>query len=103
MTDRRTRGGHESGDTPVSELLVPEVLFRPGLGMAAPEPQDAAPRVPDLPCTKCGELDTMMRFCSGQYTLHWGSCDAKGDAEHFHRECPRCKHRWTTYDVLADQ
>lgn len=36
MADRRTKGGYESGDTPASELAVPEVLFRPGAGAADP-------------------------------------------------------------------
>jgi hypothetical protein len=101
MTQRRTKGGHESGAMSASELLArfPEVSTQPGLGAVAPEPQDAAPRVPDLPCPKCGEPDTSMRFCNGGYSLSWGMC--MGDAgEHFHRDCSRCKHRWITYDVL---
>ena len=44
MTDRRTKGGHLSGDTPVSELTVPEVLFKPAMGTPAvpPKPNPAA-------------------------------------------------------------
>lgn len=102
MGERKTRGAHVSADIQVSELPVPEVLFRPGAGMPRSAPQDAAPRVPNLPCPKCGTPDTTMRFCDGGYSLSWGMC--MGDAgEHFHRDCPRCKHRWSTHDVLGAQ
>lgn len=38
MTEHRTKGGHESGDTPVSEMLArfPNVLLRPATD-AVPE------------------------------------------------------------------
>jgi ssDNA-binding Zn-finger/Zn-ribbon topoisomerase 1 len=98
MPDRETKGGHPSGDTPVSELLVPDVLMWPALGMAPPEPQDAAPRVPNLPCPKCGEPDTTMRWCAGGYSLAHGMCVETVD--HFHRGCPRCAYRWTSFDIL---
>jgi hypothetical protein len=102
VSERRTKGGYESGDTPVSEMLArfPDVLLRPGAGAVVPEPQDAAPRVPNLACPKCGEPETAMRFCSGGYSIKWGMCMA-GAGEHFHRDCPRCTHRWATYDVLG--
>lgn len=76
-----------------SEILaMPEAFKRPA----------EAPRVPDLPCPKCGEPDTSMRFCNGGYSLSWGMCVGAAE-QHFHRGCPRCKHRWTTHDVLAEQ
>ena len=102
MAEHRTKGGYESGTMTASELIgnFPESLKRPAMG-AAPEPQDTPPRVPNLPCPKCGEADTGMRYCDGGWTLAWGSCDANEAAEHFHRRCPRCSHRWATRDVLG--
>lgn len=55
MPERRTKGGYESDDTPASALQVPDVLFRPGLGAMAPEPQDAVPPVPK----ELAALDTL--------------------------------------------
>ena len=104
MVERRTRGGYESGSMTASEMLenFPESFKRPATE-PAPEPQDAPPRVPNLPCPKCGNADTTMRFCSGGYSLTWGMCADHAPAGHFHRDCPRCTHRWTTYDVLDAQ
>lgn len=99
MSERRTKGGHESGDTPVSELSAPAALFRPGAGVIVPEPQDAPPRVPTLPCPTCGETDTTMRYCDGRYSLTWGVCTDK-DGDHFHRGCPSCTRQWITHDTL---
>ena len=78
-----------------SELVerFPESLKRPATGAEAP-------RVPNLVCPKCGEPETTMRFCSGGYSIKWGMCMV-GTGEHFHRDCPRCTHRWVTYDVLG--
>lgn len=102
MGERKTRVGYVSGDIPVSALPFPAAFTRPAMSVAAPEPQDAAPRVSNLPCPKCGETGTMMRFCNGGYSLSWGMCMSDA-GEHFHRDCSRCKHRWTTHDVLAEQ
>lgn len=55
MSERRTKGGYKSGDTPVSALQVPDVLFRPGLGATIPEPQDAVPPMPK----ELAALDTL--------------------------------------------
>lgn len=100
----RRGGGYESGSMTVSEMLehFPEALKRPGAGVATPEPQDAPPRVPTLPCLKCGEPDTTMRYCDGRYSLTWGVCADKG-GDHFHRGCPRCTRKWITHDTLDGQ
>jgi hypothetical protein len=97
MVERETKGGYPSGDVPASALgPFPEVLTRPAIQTAAPLP--TAPKVPILACPKCGEPDTTMRWCSGGYSLAHGSCETSED--HFHRGCPRCTHRWKTFDVL---
>lgn len=101
MAERRTKGGHMAADVPASALPFPEVLTRPGAGVVVPVPQDAPPRVPTLPCPKCGETDTKMRWCSGSYSMHWGACTVQEPGDHFHRACPRCTHKWTTYDTLS--
>lgn len=103
MAEHCTKGGYESADIPASELgPFPNVLTRPGMGTATPEPQDAVPHVPNLPCPKCGETGTTMRYCDGSYTLTWGMCgDRTGTDGHFHRACTRCTCQWVTYDVLA--
>lgn len=109
MADRKTKGGYESGDTPASELLerFPDVLFQPGAGVApktvtqrsTDEPKDAAPKVPLLPCPKCGEPDTAMRWCAGGYSIGYGHC-VTTVKDHFHRECPNCRYGWKTFDTL---
>jgi hypothetical protein len=99
MGDGKTKGGYVSGDTTVSELSVPEVLLRPGLGMATQEPQDTPPRVPILACPKCGESDTTMRWCDGGYSLRHGMCSGQ-DRNHFHRGCGRCGYSWISNDTL---
>jgi predicted RNA-binding Zn-ribbon protein involved in translation (DUF1610 family) len=67
--------------------------------MAADEPVKAPPRVGKLPCPKCGDPDTSMRWCAGGYSIQHGHCTISVH-EHFHRGCPNCGHRWLTYDVL---
>lgn len=103
MPERRTKGGYESADIPASAMPFPDAFTRPAMGTRAPGPQDAAPRVPNLACPKCGEPDTGMRWCNGTYSLTFGMCLDDKRGEHFHRDCSRCKHRWVTRDVLGQQ
>lgn len=101
MAEHRTKGGYESGTMSASQLLTgfPEVLKRPGADCLAPtEPQDTPPKVPILPCPKCGEPDTTIHWCEGGYSIVLGHCGESAD--HFHRGCDRCGHRWKTFDVL---
>lgn len=105
MADRKTKGGHPSGDMPVSELAVPDVMFRPGAGTADVTPAFIGPTVPDRPCPKCGSADVSIAYCDGCELRPYSSKydDDKcghGDLEHMHRRCKRCSYQWRTDDVL---
>jgi hypothetical protein len=75
---------------------------------AAEEPVPPAPRVPDLPCPKCGHTGVSIAYCDACDRRPYTSSIRKyeddycshGDVDHFHRACRRCTYRWKTEDAL---
>lgn len=64
------------------------------------------PRVPDVPCPKCGDTDVWLSYMAQEPPTECTSslrCDWYGGREHFHRHCRRCGYLWSTDDVLAKQ
>lgn len=77
-------------------------------GIVAPrrdEPEPFVPRVPEIPCSKCGGDEVRLLYVSGLRndcgvnSVCW--IESRSREEHFHRTCQRCHYQWPTFDVLA--